>query len=52
MTETAPEQDEMHSTDERRRDRSEPMHELTHQPPTDGPTRSFERGTEGRDRTA
>jgi hypothetical protein len=52
MTDTPPERDSTqrtHTTDGSTTDRSETMKELSHRSPTDGPTRSFERGTEGRD---
>ncbi len=54
MTDTQPERDgtqRTQSTDDAT-DRAEPMKDLSHRAPTEGPTRSFERGTEGRDEMA
>ncbi|MFB6308761.1 MAG: hypothetical protein ABEH35_05465 [Haloarculaceae archaeon] len=39
-----------HSTDESDRRTDDTMDEVDHTPPTEGVTRSFERGTEGRNR--
>ena len=54
MTDTQSERDgaqHTQSTDDAT-DRAEPMKDLSHRAPTEGPTRSFERGTEGRDEMA